>query len=338
MLIHCPECGHQVSDKAPICPSCGVEIAGHITYCRNCGTYYLTIDRECPHCKQTNKQTIAICEENSLDSPSEGNSIIIGEPISEGDTQQIQKSHLKPKSRNSHSALLVSFTIASLICATLLYFYKDAIDKREADDYNIALNSRDTLLLQSYIDTYHNTNHAHVETIRKQLESIKQRQSKQQEATRVIETIDHADTQLSESQSQKIDESTADLSLEESQKAFNALRHFFVAINTNNREALSEAITPILDNLNEKKAATKADVIQFLINQYQADVKNLNWHLDTAPHIQKKEDAIGKVSYHIMVPAKRVIEREEATSVLNYIVTATVNKEGKVTSIDMKRE
>ena len=30
-LINCPECGHQVSDKAPTCPSCGVEIAGKIT-------------------------------------------------------------------------------------------------------------------------------------------------------------------------------------------------------------------------------------------------------------------------------------------------------------------
>ena len=31
MLIQCPECGHQVSDKAPTCPNCGIEIAGHTT-------------------------------------------------------------------------------------------------------------------------------------------------------------------------------------------------------------------------------------------------------------------------------------------------------------------
>mgnify|MGYP000565577660 CR=1 FL=1 len=29
-LIKCPECGHQISDKAPVCPNCGVEIAGKI--------------------------------------------------------------------------------------------------------------------------------------------------------------------------------------------------------------------------------------------------------------------------------------------------------------------
>ena len=36
-MIKCPECGHQISDKAPVCPNCGVEIAGKITKCPQCG-------------------------------------------------------------------------------------------------------------------------------------------------------------------------------------------------------------------------------------------------------------------------------------------------------------
>ena len=44
MIIKCPECGHQVSDKAPVCPSCGVEISGHIIKCPNCGEIYLKED------------------------------------------------------------------------------------------------------------------------------------------------------------------------------------------------------------------------------------------------------------------------------------------------------
>lgn len=31
-IIKCPECGRQISDKAPTCPSCGVEIAGKKTF------------------------------------------------------------------------------------------------------------------------------------------------------------------------------------------------------------------------------------------------------------------------------------------------------------------
>ncbi len=50
MIIKCPECGHQVSDKAPVCPSCGVEIAGHIVRCPHCGEIHLISDGVCPNC------------------------------------------------------------------------------------------------------------------------------------------------------------------------------------------------------------------------------------------------------------------------------------------------
>lgn len=52
MIIKCPECGHQVSDKAPVCPSCGVEIAGHVVKCPHCGEIYLKADEVCPNCHQ----------------------------------------------------------------------------------------------------------------------------------------------------------------------------------------------------------------------------------------------------------------------------------------------
>ena len=53
MIIKCPECGHQVSDKAPVCPSCGVEIAGHIIKCSHCGELYLKEESSCPNCHHT---------------------------------------------------------------------------------------------------------------------------------------------------------------------------------------------------------------------------------------------------------------------------------------------
>ena len=49
-LIKCPECGHQISDKAPVCPSCGVEIAGKIVRCPNCGEIHFISDGICPNC------------------------------------------------------------------------------------------------------------------------------------------------------------------------------------------------------------------------------------------------------------------------------------------------
>lgn len=49
-IIKCPECGHQISDKAPACPSCGVEIAGKVIKCPNCGEVYFKDQEMCPNC------------------------------------------------------------------------------------------------------------------------------------------------------------------------------------------------------------------------------------------------------------------------------------------------
>ena len=49
-IIKCPECGRQISDKAPTCPSCGVEIAGKITKCPHCGDNWIEVSVN--HCDE----------------------------------------------------------------------------------------------------------------------------------------------------------------------------------------------------------------------------------------------------------------------------------------------
>ena len=49
-IIKCPECGHQISEKATVCPSCGVEIAGKIAKCTFCGEVFFKDYGLCPHC------------------------------------------------------------------------------------------------------------------------------------------------------------------------------------------------------------------------------------------------------------------------------------------------
>ena len=56
-IIKCPECGHQISDRAPVCPSCGVEIAGKITLCKNCGEAVFKDQATCPNCGEQLKAT-----------------------------------------------------------------------------------------------------------------------------------------------------------------------------------------------------------------------------------------------------------------------------------------
>lgn len=49
-LIKCPECSHEVSDKAPQCPYCGVAIANNTTICPDCGKVVLSSERVCSNC------------------------------------------------------------------------------------------------------------------------------------------------------------------------------------------------------------------------------------------------------------------------------------------------
>ena len=72
MIIKCPECGHQVSDKAPVCPSCGVEIAGHIIKCSHCGELYLIEEPSCPNCHHMETdvaKAVAAVEMEGVDAP-----------------------------------------------------------------------------------------------------------------------------------------------------------------------------------------------------------------------------------------------------------------------------
>ena len=104
MIIKCPECGHQVSDKAPVCPSCGVEIAGHIIKCSHCGELYLIEEPSCPNCHHTEtnvpkaettdeqdakenpqgaKEVSAVEQITEEEAPEEVEDEIVGKPIDE---------------------------------------------------------------------------------------------------------------------------------------------------------------------------------------------------------------------------------------------------------------
>ena len=77
MIIKCPECGHQVSDKAPVCPSCGVEIAGHIVRCSHCGELYLKEEPSCPNCHHTETENPSAGKRGGTDGTKEAGPIVV---------------------------------------------------------------------------------------------------------------------------------------------------------------------------------------------------------------------------------------------------------------------
>ena len=221
MIIKCPECGHQVSDKAPICPSCGVEIAGHLIKCSYCGEIYLKEDAVCPNCHHSASTDNSVNEDDVKTEPVKDDSqnngdyseaetssvelVVSAESIEEEprldgtptqDTLTIESPSsdaevstddmiLKPESKNNnHTPLFVSLLIALVICAVLLFFYKRGNDNHEAEEYKIALKSNNRQVMEQYLEDYPNAPLIHINSIR---DLLKQTQQNNDEWGRVIQ-------------------------------------------------------------------------------------------------------------------------------------------------------
>ena len=189
MIIKCPECGHQISDRAPTCPSCGVEIAGKVTRCPDCGEVYFSDEDVCPRCHRPTH------EHSQVSQPAEPPHPLVAPvlpqkgkeaapepaPVAPKEFYERNKKEdepkpptPKPKKKSNKTALIVSIIIALLVCGVIFYLHKQAEDQKEMEEYKIALNNEEPLILQQYLDTFGNTApQEHLDSIQARLEKLK---------------------------------------------------------------------------------------------------------------------------------------------------------------------
>lgn len=174
-IIKCPECGHQISDKAPTCPNCGVEIADKVTRCPECGEVFFKDDAVCPNCHRPLSQQTARPAETTA-APKAVPLAAPQVPATPPPTNKTTSNPTAPAKKKSGGwiALLVSFIIALLVCGICFYMYKNAQDRKELQEYEFAVKSEDPLILQSYLDTYKDAPQEHIDAIAAHLQQIKQ--------------------------------------------------------------------------------------------------------------------------------------------------------------------
>lgn len=167
MIIKCPECGHQVSDRAKTCPSCGIEIAGKITRCPDCGEYIFKDDRECPNCHCSINASASEHTEQSVASQSYAMMPEIPE------IPQVEE----PKKKTGHkilwSSIVVGFVIALIIVFLGIYFYQKSQQENEMRAYENAMMSAEPAVLQNFLDMYIDATVAHRDSIKAHLEILK---------------------------------------------------------------------------------------------------------------------------------------------------------------------
>ncbi len=182
-IIKCPECGRQVSDKAPICPSCGVEIAGKVTTCPQCGCTYFTAIGHCPSCTQSS--TSLVQSEPPVPPTSQ---VPPTPPVPPMPPVTSPATPIKPptsgsrttppppppteKNKTTKKIVLFSFIFALIVCGGVYYLYSSANSEKEQEAYEYAMQSNDPSVLQSFLDNYKDADQAHIDSIRAHLNAL----------------------------------------------------------------------------------------------------------------------------------------------------------------------
>lgn len=348
-LIKCPECGHEVSDKAPVCPHCGIEIAGKADM-------------------HTTHQPAPVPPMPSTPPlPPVG-----GEP----------QRPPQPKKSN-HTVLIFSFLFALIVCGAVFYFYTNANSDKEQEAYEYAMQSQDTSVLQSYLENYPDADEAHRDSVQSHLDLLKMADQEwtnavvsgskeallaymrrhpdsphKQEAADKIDSLDwnkaknldtasayqtyldeHTDgIHIEEAEAAMKKVKSRDLQPEEKQIISGLFRQFFQSINSRNEGGLVATCEDILSSLLGKQAATQQDVVTFMHKLYKEGISNLNWHINDDYQIKKREVGDDSFEYSVKFTAVEQVTNSDGTEKQNYFrISAVVSPEGKISEFNLTK-
>lgn len=316
MLIKCPECGHEVSDKAPVCPNCGVKlntkkdsnkttlyIAGAVLIAIIAGAIFYfsssagSSEETAAYESAMSSDDIAQMQ-NFLDTYNDA-------PQAHRDSVQARISRFNTELRewndvvisNSRAALqqFIDSHPASL-------HLKDAVRMIDSIDWESAVSAATPEALKSYIEGHPNGNYV-------------------DEANNRIRNINATVVQP-----------------EEKQMISSLFRSFFQGINAKDEDRLTSTVNSLLTSFLGKQNATKSDVITFMKKLWKDDVDNLNWRILDDYTIEKKEVGDGEYEFTVAFPATEKVEKQDGSTESNYVVKAKVNPEGKICEFSMNKK
>lgn len=153
MIIKCPECGRQVSDRAKTCPSCGVDIAGNVITCQSCGATVFSDQGVCP-----------VCHAMLTGAQAAGNNVGAYHDVPEnagvsgntGGTENADSggNNAGKKRRTAVWVFVVALVVALSVVFGGMYMYQNMERHNEEEAYLNALASNEPSVLQNYLEIY----------------------------------------------------------------------------------------------------------------------------------------------------------------------------------------
>lgn len=396
-MIKCPECGHQVSDRAPVCPSCGVQIAGHIVKCGHCGEIHLIEDVSCPNCHQPLTEAPAKSDwtEKAEWTPKpvvQPEPVSRPEPVSQPEPasastdsnqmrwtdnadpvspQRPQKEETEPvqqavpvadeeraddeKPKKGVGTIVVAFLITAIVCAVMLYMYRDAQTSNEMKQYELAMKSSEPAVLQAYLDKYHDSNKEHFTEVQNKLNYLKSQKSQAEEKAQkeADDASDEGDWQVAVKEnsedsyarykmqhpdgkhSTEADEALKTFARativteDDESRAKAAIQKVLRAINSHSAEKLTEQFAATIA-YNGEEGKTPQAMVDYMEHLYN-NVDRLNWYTDAAHMTVAKNES---QELTIMMPARISQNLKSGTNVQNHFnVHATLDTEGHIKAI-----
>lgn len=325
-LIKCPECGHQVSDKAATCPSCGVAIAGNVKR-----------ENEAPKGKRS--MTIPIVA---------GVVAVIAVLVGLYFYNNVQDRNELDAYENAMSCS------EAAVLQNYLDMYADAPQAhRDSIMAHLALLKKvdsdwDDAMVNNTRSAFENYLRVHPESVHKteallKLDSIDWAFAAEADTPEAYSkyVADHAD-------GMHIDE--ARLKLEKLEKSIIAedeklmvtsvLTSFFNALGNNDEEALTMSIDVVLNSFLHRAGATKADVISYMKRIHSPeDITGIIFRMNNDWKIEKVDLGEGECSYVVDFSVDEKIQRtdESKETFSSYKVNAKVSNHGKITDLNMKK-
>ena len=370
-IIKCPECGHQISDKASICPVCGVKIENNIIKCPHCGNVYLKDQPTCPVCHQSPLASTVATQQPAI-------------PVQ----PQIQPSQSAaaeqqaPRKSNKNKIIAIIIAVAIIIAGG--YWYASSMNSLHGDEetaYVNAMNSSDPAVLQDYLDSFKDAPQEHIDSIQAHLEILKMNDTEwtnaiisnsktalqqyidnhpnslhKTEALHKIDSIDwaqcsrqntpeayqaylseHSEGEHIVEAQEKLDKLDATtVGADDKQVVNSAFQQFFRGINNNDEMGITSAVSSTLHFLTNPNA-TKQDVISFLHKLHKDDVRSLTWRANNDYNIKKKAMGYNTYEYDVEFTV------DESVSYINsdndkfnqYKVRGHVDSNGKISSLQL---
>lgn len=342
-LIICPECGHQVSDKAAVCPNCGIAIAGNTAIPSNSAA----------SSGMATVKAKTVVRNDSRIAP--GTIVIVAGLIAVLVVLVGFYFYNNVQDRNERDAYENAMACSeAAVLQNYLDMYADAPQAhRDSVMAHLALLKKVDMEWDDAL--VNNSRSAFESYIRKHPESVHRT-----EALLKIDSIDwneamradneeayrryvaaHADGIHIDEARDKMDKlAKTQVGEEEKHRVTSVLTSFFNALADNDEDALTMSVDVVLNSFLHRAGATKADVISYMHRIHSPeDISLIQFRPNNDWKIEKQELATGEYCYVVNFSVDEKIDRSDTTkeTFCSYKVSAKVSEAGKITDLSMKK-